>query len=237
MVDRGLASSRSRAQSLIMAGKVYSDTKRLDKSGVQFNEDLIIELKGEDYPWVSRGGVKLEYGIKAFGLDVLDSVCLDIGASTGGFTHVLLKNGAQRIYAVDVGHGQLAWEIRNNDRVVVIERFNARYLTLNEIPEKIDFICCDASFIGLKTILPAALQLASSGAHLLALIKPQFEVGKEHVGRTGVVQDISLHQSVCRDISDWLTNIKNWRVLGIEQSPIKGPKGNIEFLILAKFNE
>jgi len=220
-----------------MAGKVYSDTKRLDKSGVQFNEDLIIELKGEDHPWVSRGGVKLEHGIKAFRLDVLDSVCLDIGASTGGFTHVLLKNGAQRIYAVDVGHGQLAWEIRNNDRVVVIERFNARYLTLNEIPEKIDFICCDASFIGLKTILPAALQLAGSGAHLLALIKPQFEVGKEHVGRTGVVQDISLHQSVCRDISDWLTNVKNWRVLGIEQSPIKGPKGNIEFLILAKFNE
>jgi len=162
---------------------------------------------------------------------------LDIGASTGGFTHVLLKNGAKRIYAVDVGHGQLAWEIRNNDRVVVIERFNARYLTLNEIPERIDFICCDASFIGLKTILPAALQLAGSGAHLLALIKPQFEVGKEHVGRTGVVQDISLHQSVCRDISDWLTNIKNWRVLGIEQSPIKGPKGNIEFLILAKFNQ
>ena len=220
-----------------MAGKVYSDTKRLDKSGVQFNEDLIIELKGEDHPRVSRGGVKLEHGIKAFRLDVLDSVCLDIGASTGGFTHVLLKNGAQRIYAVDVGHGQLAWEIRNNDRVVVIERFNARYLTLNEIPEKIDFICCDASFIGLKTILPAALQLAGSGAHLLALIKPQFEVGKEHVGRTGVVQDISLHQSVCRDISDWLTNVKNWRVLGIEQSPIKGPKGNIEFLILAKFNE
>ena len=237
LVDRGLASSRSRAQSLIMAGKVYSDTKRLDKSGVQFNEDLIIELKGEDHPWVSRGGVKLEHGIKAFGLDVLDSVCLDIGASTGGFTHVLLKNGAQRIYAVDVGHGQLAWEIRNNDKVVVIERFNARYLTLNEIPERIDFICCDASFIGLKTVLPAALQLAGSGAHLIALIKPQFEVGKEHVGRTGVVQDISLHQLVCRDISDWLTNIKNWRVLGIEQSPIKGPKGNIEFLILAKFNQ
>ena len=235
MVDRGLASSRSRAQSLIMAGKVYSDTKRLDKSGVQFNEDLTIELKGEDHPWVSRGGVKLEHGIKSYGLDALDSVCLDIGASTGGFTHVLLENGAKRIYAVDVGHGQLAWEIRNNDRVVVIERFNARYLTCNEIPEKIDFICCDASFIGLKTILPAALQLAGSGAHLLALIKPQFEVGKEHVGRKGVVRDISLHQIVCRDISDWLTNVKNWRVLGIEQSPIKGPKGNIEFLIIAKY--
>tara|TARA_S200000501_G_scaffold325990_1_gene324217 strand:- start:6167 stop:6832 length:666 start_codon:yes stop_codon:yes gene_type:complete len=218
-----------------MAGKVYSDTKRLDKSGMQFNKDLVIELKGNDHPWVSRGGVKLEHGIKAFGLDIRDSVCLDIGASTGGFSHVLLKNGAKRIYAVDVGHGQLAWEIRNNNRVVVIERFNARYLTPKEVPEKVDFICCDASFIGLKTILPAALQLAGSNALLLALIKPQFEVGKEHVGRKGVVRDISLHQKVCIDISDWLTNLKNWSVLGVEQSPIKGPKGNIEFLVVAKF--
>ena len=208
MVLMGYAKSREEANSMLMSGKVFVNQKRIDKSGQQISTDSEIDIKGKIHPWVSRGGVKLEHGIKAFGLDVLDSVCLDIGASTGGFTHVLLKNGAQRIYAVDVGHGQLAWEIRNNDRVVVIERFNARYLTLNEVPEKIDFICCDASFIGLKTILPAALQLAGSGAHLLALIKPQFEVGKEHVGRTGVVQDISLHQSVCRDISDWLTNIK-----------------------------
>lgn len=231
LVERGLAESRSRAQALIMAGQVYSETKRLDKAGSQVKTDIPIELKGQDHPWVSRGGLKLEKGLAQFGLDVEGRVCLDVGASTGGFTDVLLSNGAAKVYAVDVGHGQLAWKLRQDARVVVLEKTNARHLSAETIPEPIDVVVCDASFIGLETVLPAALALVKPGGHVIALIKPQFEVGRGRVGSGGVVRDPDLHAEVCRRITDWLNGLPGWRVLGLTESPIKGPEGNIEFLI------
>ena len=207
LVERGLVQSRSRAQALIMAGSVYSGSKRLDKAGAQIPENIMLELKGQDHPWVSRGGIKLEHALSHFQFNVRDTICLDVGASTGGFCDVLLSRGAAKVYAVDVGHGQLAWTIRNNARVVVIERFNARYITKKEVPDKIDFICCDTSFIGLRTVLPAPIKLAKAGAKLVALIKPQFEVSKGQVGNKGVVRDPKLHDQVCNSISDWLIGL------------------------------
>jgi|TARA_B100000315_G_scaffold177609_2_gene166218 23S rRNA (cytidine1920-2'-O)/16S rRNA (cytidine1409-2'-O)-methyltransferase len=234
LVDRGLADSRSRAQALVMAGLVYSETKRLDKAGTQIAENTPLEVKGQDHPWVSRGGLKLDHGLDHFQIDVTAATCLDVGASTGGFTDVLLNRGAAKVYAVDVGHGQLAWKIRNDERVVVLERTNARHITADDVPDEIDFICCDASFIGLQTILPAPMELAAKDAHMIALIKPQFEVGKSQVGKKGVVRDPALHDEVCARISDWLDGLADWRVLGIEESPITGPEGNKEFLIAAR---
>jgi len=233
LVERGLAESRSRAQALVMAGLVYSETKRLDKAGTQIAENTPLEVKGQDHPWVSRGGLKLDHGMGHFQIDVTGATCLDVGASTGGFTDVLLSRGAAKVYAADVGHGQLAWKIRNDERVVVLERTNARHITADEVPDKIDFICCDASFIGLQTILPAPLSLAGENAQLIALIKPQFEVGKSQVGKKGVVRDPALHEEVCDRISAWLDGLADWRVLGISESPITGPEGNKEFLIAA----
>ena len=233
LVERGLVQSRSRAQALIMAGSVYSGSKRLDKAGAQIPENIMLELKGQDHPWVSRGGIKLEHALSHFQFNVRDTICLDVGASTGGFCDVLLSRGAAKVYAVDVGHGQLAWTIRNNARVVVIERFNARYITNKEVPGKIDFICCDTSFIGLRTVLPAPIKLAKAGAKLVALIKPQFEVAKGQVGNKGVVRDSKLHEQVCNSISDWLIGLDGWQVIGVERSPITGPQGNVEFLIVA----
>jgi 23S rRNA (cytidine1920-2'-O)/16S rRNA (cytidine1409-2'-O)-methyltransferase len=235
LVERGLVKSRSRAQALIMSGVVYSNFKRLDKAGTQVPENIKLELKGQDHPWVSRGGLKLQHAFEHFQFDVKNAVCLDIGASTGGFCDVLLSKEVAKIYAVDVGHGQLAWEIRNNERVVVIEQFNARYITDKEVPEKVDFICCDTSFIGLRTVLPAPIKLAKAGAKLIALIKPQFEVAKGQVGNKGVVRDPVLHNEVCKRISDWFTGLENWEVVGVEKSPITGPEGNIEFLIAASY--
>jgi 23S rRNA (cytidine1920-2'-O)/16S rRNA (cytidine1409-2'-O)-methyltransferase len=234
LVERGLAESRNRAQAMIMAGLVYSETKRLDKAGTQVAENIPLELKGQDHPWVSRGGQKLDHGLEHFGFDVTDAICLDVGASTGGFSDVLLSRGAAKVYAVDVGHGQLAWKIRNDDRVVVLERCNARHLTQEQVPDDIDFICCDASFIGLQTVLPASMERAISGAKMIALIKPQFEVGRGQVGKKGVVRDPALHQEVCDKTSDWLESLPDWQVVGIEKSPITGPEGNIEFLIAAQ---
>ena len=234
LVDRGLAESRSRAQALVMAGLVYSETKRPDKAGTQIREDTPLELKGPDHPWVSRGGLKLDHGLDHFNYDVTGAICLDVGASTGGFTDVLLSRGAAKVYAVDVGHGQLAWKIRKDEQVIVLERTNARHITSNEIPEAIDFICCDASFIGLQTILPAPMKLAAQDAKMIALIKPQFEVGKDQVGKKGVVRDPNLHQEVCDRISTWLDAFPDWRVDGIAKSPITGPEGNVEFLIAAR---
>ncbi len=231
LVDRGLAESRARAQALIMAGHVFSDTRRLDKAGKPVAGDIRIDIKGQDHPWVSRGGLKLAHGLAHFGIDPAGLSCLDIGASTGGFSDVLLANGATRVYAVDVGHGQLAWKLRQDDRVVVIERFNARNLTTQQIPEPPALIVCDASFIGLQTVLPAALALAAPGARVIALIKPQFEVGKGRVGKGGVVRDPELHREVIEKISNWLDGLAGWRVIGVTESPIKGPEGNIEFLI------
>jgi 23S rRNA (cytidine1920-2'-O)/16S rRNA (cytidine1409-2'-O)-methyltransferase len=231
LVERGLVESRSRAQALIMAGNVYSDTKRLDKAGQQVKTDIPIELKGQDHPWVSRGGLKLEKGLKHFGIDVTGQTCIDVGASTGGFTDVLLSHGAAKVYAVDVGQGQLAWKLRNDARVVVMEKTNARHLSAADISEPIDMVVCDASFISLETVLPAALSLARPGAHVIALIKPQFEVGKGRVGKGGVVRDPDLHQEVCERIEVWLNGLDGWTVLGLTESPIKGPEGNVEFLI------
>lgn len=236
LVDRGLVESKTRAQALVMAGKVYSETRRLDKAGQKIPPDTPLDVKGQDHPWVSRGGLKLEKGLAHFQVDPAGLVCLDVGASTGGFTDVLLQNGAAKVYAVDVGYGQLAHKLRVDPRVVVMERVNARQLTADLIGEPVDLIVCDASFIGLRTVLPAALALAKPGAHLIALIKPQFEVGKDRVGKGGIVRDPALHEEVCGTIRAWLDGLPGWSVMGVTESPIKGPEGNIEFLIGARFN-
>lgn len=234
LVERGLVESRSRAQSVIMAGLVYSDTRRIDKPGQTLPEDAALLLKGQDHPWVSRGGLKLVKGLETFDIDPAGLTALDVGASTGGFTDVLLTKGAEKVFAVDVGHGQLAWKLRQDPRVVVLERCNARHLTSEQITEPADLVVCDASFIGLRTVLPAALSLTSPGAYLLALIKPQFEVGKALVGKGGVVRDPELHRKVCDEIREWVELLPDWSVIGLTESPIKGPEGNVEFLIAAR---
>jgi 23S rRNA (cytidine1920-2'-O)/16S rRNA (cytidine1409-2'-O)-methyltransferase len=233
LVARGLAENRTRARALIMAGLVYAGARRLDKAGMAVAEDLAIEVRGREHPWVSRGGVKLAHALDAFAIDPSRLVALDIGASTGGFTDVLLARGARKVFAVDVGHGQLHWKLRNDPRVVVLERTNARTLGRAAVPELPDLIVCDASFIGLETVLPVALALAATVATLVALIKPQFEVGKGRVGKGGVVRDPALHEAVCARIRAWL-EAQGWAVLGLTESPILGPEGNKEFLIAAK---
>jgi 23S rRNA (cytidine1920-2'-O)/16S rRNA (cytidine1409-2'-O)-methyltransferase len=234
LVARGFAESRAKAQALIMAGVVYSGETRLDKPGVALKADAPLEVRGGDHPWVSRGGVKLAHGLDHFRVDPSGRTALDLGASTGGFTDVLLTRGARRVYAVDVGHGQLAWKLRQDPRVVVLERTNARHLTAAEIPEPPDIVVCDASFIGLETVLPASLALAKPGAQLIALIKPQFEVGRDRVGKGGVVRDPALHREVCDRIARWLEKDVGWQVAGLIESPILGPEGNKEFLIHAR---
>lgn len=234
LLARDLVPSRARAQALIIAGRVYAGEQRLDKPGQSVREDLAIDLRGEDHPWVSRGGLKLVQALDQFGIDPTGLVALDIGASTGGFTDVLLARGAAKIYAVDVGHGQLAWKLRQDGRVVVREGVNARYLKADEFAEPIQLMVTDASFIGLETLLPAALELAASGAILIALIKPQFEVGKALVGKGGVVRDPNLHTQVRERIRDWLTGPIGWSLIGEAESPIQGPAGNHEFLIAVR---
>lgn len=233
LVERGLVESRARAQAVILAGLVFSETRRIDKAGTPIADDQPLELRGRDHPWVSRGGLKLDHALAAFGIDATGVAALDIGASTGGFTDVLLARGAARVYAVDVGHGQLAWKLRQDPRVVVHEKTNARHLDRGRIPEPVDLVVCDASFIGLETVLPAALALARSGAWLVALIKPQFEVGAARVGKGGVVRDPALHAEVCDRIAAWLP-AQGWQVAGIVESPILGPEGNKEFLVAAR---
>jgi 23S rRNA (cytidine1920-2'-O)/16S rRNA (cytidine1409-2'-O)-methyltransferase len=233
LVERGLAETRAKAQALVLAGAVWSGERRLDKPGTSIAEDEPLELRGRDHPWVSRGGVKLAHALDHFAIDPAGLAALDIGASTGGFTHVLLERGARRVYAVDVGHGQLAWSLRNDPRVVVRERLNARYLTAADVPEAPQLIVCDASFIGLETILPTALALAAPGARLVALIKPQFEVGSARVGKGGVVRDPALHREVCDRICTWLA-AQGWPVEGVTESPLRGPQGNVEFLVSAR---
>jgi len=233
LVERGLVESRARAQALVIAGRVFSGERRLDKPGQPVAADQPLELRGQDHPWVSRGGLKLVHALDHFALAATGRVALDIGASTGGFTDVLLARGAARVYAVDVGHGQLAWRLRQDPRVVTLERTNARHLTMQQVPEPIAALVCDASFIGLETVLPAPLALAAPGAWLVALIKPQFEVGPGRVGKGGVVRDPALHDEVCARIAAWLARQPGWSVLGIVESPITGPEGNREFLIAA----
>ncbi|HEX6840471.1 MAG TPA: TlyA family RNA methyltransferase [Stellaceae bacterium] len=234
LVERGLAESRARAQALVLAGLVWSDGQRLDKPGISLADDTPLEVRGREHPWVSRGGIKLAHALDHFAIDPTGAVALDIGASTGGFTDVLLTRGARRVYAVDVGHGQLAWKLRQDARVTVLERTNARHLTREQIPEAPDLVVCDASFIGLTTVLPAALALAAPAARLVALIKPQFEVGKGKVGKGGVVRDPALHGEVCARITAWLAAQPGWCVEGLTESPIQGPEGNIEFLVHAR---
>ncbi len=233
LVTQGLAESRTKAQALIMAGLVYHGEQKLDKAGAEFSEDMELTVRGREHPWVSRGGVKLAHALSDFTIDVTGLTAIDVGASTGGFTDVLLTHGAAKVYAVDVGHGQLDSKLRGDARVVVMERTNARELTAAEISPPVDMVVCDASFISLKKVLPAALALTKEKAQLVTLIKPQFEVGKAEVSRgKGVIRDAGLHQAVCEDISQWVTGL-GWQVVGIATSPITGPKGNVEFLLYA----
>ena len=230
VVARGLAESRTRAQALILAGNVFVGERRVGKAGDLLAEDAELSVKGRDHPWVSRGGIKLDHGLAHFGFDVTGAVALDVGSSTGGFTDVLLSRGAAKVYAVDVGTNQLAWKLRSDPRVIVHEQTNARDLTTDIIPEAVDIVVCDASFIGLAKVLDAALGLARPGANLVALIKPQFEAGRDEVGKGGVVRDEAVRQRVCDEAADWV-RAKGWSVLGIERSPITGPEGNVEFLL------
>ena len=232
-MTRGLAESRAKAQALLLAGLVFSGERRLEKPGMQIDRDVALTVRGADHPWVSRGGVKLDHALTHFEVDPQGVVALDVGASTGGFTHVLHERGARQIYAVDVGYGQLDARLRNDPRVTVLERTNARYLSREQVPEPVELIVCDASFIGLRTILPAPLALAAPGARLIALIKPQFEAGRARVGKGGIVRDPAVHDEVCRAIRDWLTT-EGWPVTGLIESPIKGRDGNTEFLIAAR---
>lgn len=233
LVDRGLSESKTKAQGLILSGNVHSENRKLDKPGMQVADDLEVVVKGQEHPWVSRGGMKLDKAISYFDIDASNKIAIDVGASTGGFTDVLLYNGAAKIYAVDVGHGQLAWKLRNDKRVVVLEKTNARNLNNELIPDAVDLIVCDASFISLKTVLSAALSLTKNAAELATLIKPQFEVGKGQLGRGGVVRDDMLHRQVCEEIHEWVDGLEGWNVKGITESPITGPKGNKEFLLYA----
>jgi len=233
LVTRGLAESRSRAQALIMAGAVFSGERKIAKAGDMLAEGAALEVRGRDHPWVSRGGIKLDHGLMYFDFDVTGAVALDVGSSTGGFTDVLLSRGAAKVYAVDVGTNQLAWKLRQDPRVIVHEQTNARNLDQSIVPEPVDIIVCDASFIGLAKVLAAALDLAKPGAKLVALVKPQFEAGREEVGKGGVVRDPAVHQRVCDEAADWVA-AQGWTVLGITESPITGPEGNKEFLLGAE---
>lgn len=232
LVERGLAESRARAQALILAGHVWIGDRRVDKAGQVLAPDVELDVRGRDHPWVSRGGVKLAHGLSHFGWDVAGAVAIDVGSSTGGFTDVLLTNGAARVYAVDSGTNQLAWKLRQDERVIVLEQTSARILTDAHIPEPVGLFVCDASFIGLAKVLERPLAFAAHGARLMALIKPQFEAGREEVGKGGVVRDPAVHERVCREVADWLSG-RGWAVEGIVQSPITGPEGNVEFLIAA----
>jgi 23S rRNA (cytidine1920-2'-O)/16S rRNA (cytidine1409-2'-O)-methyltransferase len=231
LAERGLAESRTRAQALILAGLVYVGTRKVAKAGEMVADDAEIIVKGRDHPWVSRGGVKLAHGLDHFGWDVAGVTAMDVGSSTGGFTDVLLTRGAVRVYAVDSGTNQLAWKLRQDPRVVVLEQLSARLLTAEHVPEPVDMIVCDASFIALAKVLERPLDFAGPGCRLLALVKPQFEAGRGEVGKGGVVRDPAVHQRVCDDVAAWLAAQPGWTVTGLTTSPITGPEGNVEFLI------
>ncbi|MGH7056215.1 MAG: TlyA family RNA methyltransferase [Stellaceae bacterium] len=233
LVERGLAESRARAQALILAGVVSAEGRRIDKPGEALPVAVPLTLTGPAHPWVARGGVKLAHALDHFAVPVAGATALDIGASTGGFTDVLLARGAKRVYAVDVGHGQLAWKLRQDPRVVVRERTNARILSRAEIPEAVEIVTVDASFIGLATVLPAPLALAAEEAYLIALIKPQFEAGRAAVGKGGVVRDPAVHRAVCERVAAWVAEQPGWIVEGVVASPLEGPAGNREFLLYA----
>ena len=232
LVARGLAESRTRAQALVMAGLVFSGETKMAKPGQQLAGDAPLEVRGRDHPWVSRGGIKLAHALEHFGLDPAGAVAIDVGSSTGGFTDVLLSKGAAHVFAVDSGTNQLAWKLRQDSRVTVLEQTSARVLTREQIDRVCDWIVCDASFISLAKVLERPMELAAPRCRLVALIKPQFEVGREEVGKGGVVRDPALHARVCGEVRDWLERA-GWAVQGVVESPITGPEGNVEFLISA----
>lgn len=235
LVDRGLAPSRERAQALILAAKVLVNDTRITKAGQQVPENSSIRLVGTDIPYVSRGGMKLEHALRTFGTDVRGRVAMDVGASTGGFTDCLIQHGASRVYAVDVGYGQLAWKLRQDPRVILLERQNIRTLPDRLVPEPIQLAVIDASFISLRLVLPATKRFLAPGAEVIALIKPQFEAGRAHIGKGGVVRDPAVHETVRREMADFFTT-QGFSVLGITPSPVLGPKGNREFLLAAVFS-
>lgn len=232
LVERGLAESRTRAQALVMAGLVFAGGAKVAKAGQAVAADAALEVRGRDHPWVGRGGIKLAHGLDRFGWDVAGCVAMDVGASTGGFTDVLLSRGAARVYAVDSGTNQLAWKLRRDARVVVLEQLSARLLTAEHVPEPVDVITCDASFISLAKVLERPLAFAAPAARLMALIKPQFEAGRAEVGAKGVVRDPAVHARVCEEAAAWVAG-RGWRVEGVVESPITGPEGNVEFLLAA----
>ncbi|GAB6170316.1 TlyA family rRNA (cytidine-2'-O)-methyltransferase [Clostridium carnis] len=230
LVDKGIFTSRERAKTNIMAGKIFVDGQRVDKAGEKVNVDADILFKGEEIPYVSRGGLKLEKAIKEFDINLKEKVCMDIGASTGGFTDCMLQNHARKVFSVDVGYGQFAWKLRTDERVVCMERTNIRYVTPEDIGEKLDFASIDVSFISLKKIMPATINLLNETGEVVALIKPQFEAGREKVGKKGVVRDINVHKEVVTSIINFLIE-QNLNIIGVSYSPIKGPEGNIEYLV------
>ena len=232
LVERGLAESRAKAQALILAGLVFSGERKVEKAGQPLGPEAPLEVRGKEHPWVSRGGIKLAHALEHFGWDVEGAVALDVGSSTGGFTDVLLQKGAAKVYAVDVGTNQLAWKLRQDPRVVVHERTNARYLTRETVPEPIDLLVCDASFIGLAKVLDTAIDLVRPGGRMVALVKPQFEAERHEIGKSGVVRDAGVHARVCAAAAAWIES-RGWRVEGLAQSPITGPEGNVEFLLAA----
>ena len=232
LVARGLAESRARAQALVMAGLGFAGETKIAKPGQPIAEDAPLDVRGRDHPWVSRGGMKLAHALDAFDLDPTGAVAMDIGSSTGGFTDVLLQRGAARVFAVDSGTNQLAWKLRQDECVTVLEKTSARILTTDQIDAPCDWVVCDASFIGMAKVLERPLELAAPQCRLVSLIKPQFEVGREEVGKGGVVRDPALHERVCEEVRHWLET-GGWQVQGIVESPITGPKGNVEFLISA----
>lgn len=227
LVEKGIFTSRERAKTSIMAGKIFVDGQRVDKAGEKINVDADIIFKGQEIPYVSRGGLKLEKAIKEFGVNLKDKVCMDIGASTGGFTDCMLQNDAKKVFSIDVGYGQFAWKLRTDSRVVCMERTNIRYVTPEDLGELTDFASIDVSFISLKKIMPATLSLLNESGEVVALIKPQFEAGKEKVGKKGVVRDINVHKEVVLDIVEFLIS-QNLNILSVSYSPIKGPEGNID---------
>jgi 23S rRNA (cytidine1920-2'-O)/16S rRNA (cytidine1409-2'-O)-methyltransferase len=233
LVERGLAESRTRAQALVMAGLVFVATRRIDKPGQMVANNADIDLRGRDHPWVSRGGVKLAHGLDHFGWDIAGSVAMDVGSSTGGFTDVMLSRGAARVYAIDSGSNQLAWKLRQDARVIVHEQTSARILTPSHVPEAVDLVVCDASFIALAKVLAVPLGFASPAARAMVLVKPQFEAGRDEVGKGGVVRDPAVHARVCAAAAAWFAEL-GWKVDGVVPSPITGPEGNVEFLLAAR---
>ena len=230
VVEKGLAESREKAKALIMEGKIYVNNQKSDKAGTFYKDDVKVELRGKVMPYVSRGGYKLAKAIKIFPIDLKDKICMDIGASTGGFTDCMLQNGAKKVYSIDVGYGQLAWKLRTDPKVVNLERTNIRYITDEQIKDPIDFFSVDVSFISLCLVLSAAYKFMRDNAQAVCLIKPQFEAGKENVGKKGVVRDPKVHEDVINKIINFSYE-NGFNILGLDFSPIKGPEGNIEYLL------